>query len=504
MYVWRNIPRADGFSPAQLLFGRRQFTALPAVSQAYGFYDIEAAQKNRDKIFNSHIPSHDRGTGFLPDLTPGEQVVIQHPKTGEWSQRGVVISVRSSGQSYEINCDGRICIRGRKLLRRDPLACSVSPGVHNTSAVPPRPVISPIPSTSDRGYVDSGDQRSGRTVWDPHKLSQNRSIMTRPSSSRPGKIPETANPIKTGLSTSLEPPPCFSGIGQASVEALPPCSFALSSACCSASSSGRTIEPIPELGAQNCMKSCSLPDGDIMSTPGAICSPGFIHPVPDIPVHHLDIPGVQMNPRHHTQQFSPVFQQPMQDCRLANQSMLGPDCQLVSQCRPVSPVFKGSPITPPVGLPSIPPVCRSFLGPPMGPPFPCRQDFNHSRVPPLCLPLPDHSSWSTVSPLRPPNNGLLASERCLPSAPESHMLTNHVRETGTESCPLPSSGPLGLSGDQLEVEFPALGRSAQSVPAPVRLVSEGSQTGLQKVLKNESNLKKHSFSGSIHDMKITY
>ena len=31
LYVWRNIPRADGFSPAQLLFGRRQFTALPAV-----------------------------------------------------------------------------------------------------------------------------------------------------------------------------------------------------------------------------------------------------------------------------------------------------------------------------------------------------------------------------------------------------------------------------------------------------------------------------------------
>ena len=110
LYVWRNIPRADGFSPAQLLFGRRQFTALPAVSQAYQFYDIETAQKSRDKIFSSHIPFHDRGTGFLPDLTPGAQVVIQHPKTGQWSQRGVIISVRSSGQSYEVNCDGRVCI----------------------------------------------------------------------------------------------------------------------------------------------------------------------------------------------------------------------------------------------------------------------------------------------------------------------------------------------------------------------------------------------------------
>ena len=130
-----------GFSPAQLLFGRRQFTALPAVSQAYQFYDIETAQKSRDKIFSSHIPFHDRGTGFLPDLTPGAQVVIQHPKTGQWSQRGVIISVRSSGQSYEVNCDGRVCIRARKLLRPDPLACSVSSGIHHPSAVPPRPVI---------------------------------------------------------------------------------------------------------------------------------------------------------------------------------------------------------------------------------------------------------------------------------------------------------------------------------------------------------------------------
>ena len=29
LYEWRNVPRADGYSPAQLLFGRRQRTSLP-------------------------------------------------------------------------------------------------------------------------------------------------------------------------------------------------------------------------------------------------------------------------------------------------------------------------------------------------------------------------------------------------------------------------------------------------------------------------------------------
>ena len=30
LYYWRNIPRKDGYSPAQLLMGRKQFTQLPA------------------------------------------------------------------------------------------------------------------------------------------------------------------------------------------------------------------------------------------------------------------------------------------------------------------------------------------------------------------------------------------------------------------------------------------------------------------------------------------
>ena len=47
LYHWRNIPRSDGFSPAQLLFGRKQFTALPAEDSHYTFYDPATAQKQK-------------------------------------------------------------------------------------------------------------------------------------------------------------------------------------------------------------------------------------------------------------------------------------------------------------------------------------------------------------------------------------------------------------------------------------------------------------------------
>ena len=114
MNIWRNIPRADGYSPAQLLFGRRQFTSLPAMACAYDFYDIKAAQASRDKVFNLHLTHHNQNTGFLPDFLPGDCVVIQDSKSGDWNQRGVILSIRRSGQSYDVSSDGRTLIQSRR------------------------------------------------------------------------------------------------------------------------------------------------------------------------------------------------------------------------------------------------------------------------------------------------------------------------------------------------------------------------------------------------------
>ena len=49
LYEWRNLPRSNGFSPAQLLFGRRQYTYVPSMPAHFAFYDVQEAAAARDK-----------------------------------------------------------------------------------------------------------------------------------------------------------------------------------------------------------------------------------------------------------------------------------------------------------------------------------------------------------------------------------------------------------------------------------------------------------------------
>ena len=94
LYYWRNIPRKDGYSPAQLLMGRKQFTQLPAAPAHYEFYDPARAQVSKDKAFEAAQRAHDQHTSFLPMLQPGSLVSLQDPHTGLWNQEGVVTKVR--------------------------------------------------------------------------------------------------------------------------------------------------------------------------------------------------------------------------------------------------------------------------------------------------------------------------------------------------------------------------------------------------------------------------
>ena len=66
LYEWRNIPRTDGYSPAQLLFGRQQYTYVPTLPIHHQFYnvsDASAAKDTKQKIDNKH---HDLHKSFLP------------------------------------------------------------------------------------------------------------------------------------------------------------------------------------------------------------------------------------------------------------------------------------------------------------------------------------------------------------------------------------------------------------------------------------------------------
>ena len=61
LYEWRNAPRAHGFSPAQLLFGRSQNTLLPQPASAFKTVNFSEAAESKDKLFDGQKAAYDRG-----------------------------------------------------------------------------------------------------------------------------------------------------------------------------------------------------------------------------------------------------------------------------------------------------------------------------------------------------------------------------------------------------------------------------------------------------------
>ena len=118
LYHWRNIPRADGYSPAQLLFGRRQFSSLPAADIHYQFYNPTAAAKAKDKCFNQAERYHNNHKQFLPSLSIGDKVRVQDPHSKLWDHEGLITNIRPDGLSYSVTVGNRQLIRARKMLKK--------------------------------------------------------------------------------------------------------------------------------------------------------------------------------------------------------------------------------------------------------------------------------------------------------------------------------------------------------------------------------------------------
>ena len=94
LQAWRNIPRPDGYSPAQLLTGRRQLTGLPTLPSHHLLTDLAAAKDARDARFHSEISQfnleHEIPTGIAgrpasPDPTPRLPSLGQ-TSCGDWPQ----------------------------------------------------------------------------------------------------------------------------------------------------------------------------------------------------------------------------------------------------------------------------------------------------------------------------------------------------------------------------------------------------------------------------------
>ena len=117
LQAFRNAPRADKFSPCQMLLGRRQRSLLPALpSKKVHFAEAEEARR---KTRESTKKYHDRTARALPPLEVGSRVRLQHPISLKWDTTGTVKEVRESGRSYIVESEGKAYTRNRKALRPD-------------------------------------------------------------------------------------------------------------------------------------------------------------------------------------------------------------------------------------------------------------------------------------------------------------------------------------------------------------------------------------------------
>ncbi len=117
---WRNCPRKDGISPAQMFFGRRQRTKLPQGSRdsVSDSLTVGEMSEKRDTERQKQRAAHNRGATSVAELLAGDRVWIQDPGTKKWCQQGTISGILPTG-SFNITLpDGKNIRRNRLFLRK--------------------------------------------------------------------------------------------------------------------------------------------------------------------------------------------------------------------------------------------------------------------------------------------------------------------------------------------------------------------------------------------------
>ena len=158
----RNTPRADGRSPAQLLFGHPVRTPLPVHHRAFAPQwqriaddcDARSAELQREVR-----QRHDRHTRPLSRLGIGSRVDVQDLTTGRWDRTGTVVAI-GARRSYSVKMpSGRLYWRNRRFLRPyRPMIPETAPGLRAADG----PSAPPSQSTGSAGALPPAGL-SGRT-----------------------------------------------------------------------------------------------------------------------------------------------------------------------------------------------------------------------------------------------------------------------------------------------------------------------------------------------------
>ncbi|XP_043240331.1 uncharacterized protein K02A2.6-like [Amphibalanus amphitrite] len=106
----RNTPRADGRSPAQVLFGHPLRSGVPTHHRAFAPEWQRAADVCEEKaaeLQEQAVRRYDESTRRLSPLKIGSRVDLQDPTTGRWNRIGVIVGVapRSWPAPSSMGCD---------------------------------------------------------------------------------------------------------------------------------------------------------------------------------------------------------------------------------------------------------------------------------------------------------------------------------------------------------------------------------------------------------------
>ena len=117
----RNTPRASGHSPAELLYNRPMRSHVPTLTPPPS-PQAPQVHKSTERIRQRTQEVYDRSAKPLPELQPGQKVLVQDHKTKRWSHRGVLVS-KGNFRDYTVDLGkGRYLNRNRRFVRpyRDP------------------------------------------------------------------------------------------------------------------------------------------------------------------------------------------------------------------------------------------------------------------------------------------------------------------------------------------------------------------------------------------------
>ena len=119
LFAWRNNSCPNGYSPAQLMFGRRQQTSLPALPNAFKPINMETAIEVKERQRAKMKMAFDQKAHEIPDLNIGDVVVVQNQTSKKWDREGKVVGVSPTGRSYDIKFqDGGVLKRNRRFIRK--------------------------------------------------------------------------------------------------------------------------------------------------------------------------------------------------------------------------------------------------------------------------------------------------------------------------------------------------------------------------------------------------